>query len=122
HRLEAANIAKTLQTALPQTVENELRASRLDHLRTAMRHYEQVRSTLEMMDAGRMTELEKTFLRNSFFYIGDCAFDMADYSKAVAAYDAAALRYVDDPASLVAMVQIVNAYIAQGQTAQARTA
>jgi len=133
HRLEAGKIAATLQQALPQTVENELKASRIEHLRTAMRQYDQVRSELEALDdAGsavggsgsksRMTELERTFLRNAFFYVGDCAFDLGDYKKAISAYDAAALKYVDDPSSLVAMVQIVNAYVAQGLSSQARTA
>lgn len=131
HRLEAGKIAKTLQGAIPQTVENELKAARVEHLTTAIRLYEQVRAELEDMDsseaeasaaARRLTDLERTFLRNASFYIGDCAFDLGDYSRAIAAYDAAALKYVDDPSSLVAMVQIVNAYVAQGQLEQARTA
>lgn len=122
HRLEAGKIARTLEGALPQVVENQLKAERIEHLTTAMAEYAAVRTLLESVEPVRMTELEKTFLRNAYFSIGDCAFDLGDYGRAVAAYDAAALRYVDDPSSLVAMVQIVNAYVAQGQPAQARAA
>jgi hypothetical protein len=47
---------------------------------------------------------------------------LGDYDRAVASYDSAALKYADDPSSLVAMAQIVSAYVAEGQWAQARTA
>lgn len=122
HRLEAARIGETLRSAHSQVVEAELRADRADHLRQAITIYEQTRKALEAAPQARLTDLDKTFLRNASFYIGDCAFELGEYSRAIAAYDAAALAYVDDPASLVAMVQIVNAYVAQSQWAQARTA
>ena len=77
---------------------------------------------LEAGDQARLSELERTYIRNAYFYTGDCAFDLGDFEQAVAAYDTAALKYSDDPASLVAMVQIVNAYVSQRQWAQARTA
>ncbi len=122
HRLEADRIETTLTATLPQSVEGELKAKRLEHLRTAMKLYDRVRQGLEAADAARMTELDKTYLRNASFYVGDCAFDLGEYDKAVAAYDAAALKYADDPSSLVAMAQIVSAYLAEGRLAQARTA
>lgn len=122
HRLEAGRIEATLAATLPQSVEGELKAKRLEHLRTAMKLYERVRQGLEAADAARMTDLDKTYLRNASFYVGDCAFDLGEFDKAVTAYDAAALKYADDPASLVAMAQIVSAYIAEGRLAQARTA
>lgn len=122
HRLEAQRILTTLSSALPQAVEAELKAARLEHLRSAMAAYDQVRQNLDAADASRLTELERIFLRNACFYVGDCAYELGDYARAIAAYDAAALKYADDPASLVALVQIVGAYVAQGQLAQARTA
>jgi hypothetical protein len=48
--------------------------------------------------------------------------EMRDYAGAIAAYDAARLRYADDPASMVAMAQIVSAYAAQGRLDLARVA
>lgn len=122
HRLESQRIEQTLSAALPQSVEDELRTRRTEHLAAAVRLYDQVRQRLEAADPERLTELDRMLLRNAYFYAGDCAFDMGDYVRAVAAYDAAALKYADDPASLVAMAQIVSAYVAQGQWAQARTA
>lgn len=122
HRLEAGRIETTLAATLPQSVEDELKAARIDHLRAAMKLYDQVRERLETASAARMTELDKTYLRNASFYVGDCAFELGEYDRAVAAYDAAALKYTDDPSSLVAMAQIVSAYIAEGRFAQARTA
>lgn len=122
HRLEAQRILVTLSTALPQAVEAELKTARTEHLRAAMAAYDQVRQSLDAADASRLTELERLFLRNACFYVGDCAYELGDYARAIAAYDAAALKYADDPASLVALVQIVGAYVAQGQLAQARTA
>ncbi len=65
---------------------------------------------------------ESIALRNAYFYLGDSAFDLGAYDDAIKYYDRARDRYVSDPASLVAMVQIVNAYIATGQIGRARTA
>lgn len=65
---------------------------------------------------------ESIALRNAHFYLGDCAFDLGEYNTAIEYYDRARDRYVEDPASLVAMVQIVNAYIETGQFGRARTA
>lgn len=50
------------------------------------------------------------------------AFDLKDYETAIRHYDAARERYPKDPASLVAMIQIVNAYIELGDTQRAQTA
>src|SRR5690606_24232915 len=53
---------------------------------------------------------------------GDCAFDLGRFEAARRLYDAARERYPDDPASLVAMIQIVNAYLEEGDLARAATA
>lgn len=69
-----------------------------------------------------LSKLERVYLRNAMFYLGDCAFDLGDYSAAIVAYDAAAQQYATDPASLVALTQIVAAYAAQDKWPEARTA
>jgi tetratricopeptide (TPR) repeat protein len=126
HRLEAARIERALEQTMPQTQADELARTRAAHLADARRLFGEVRANLETKggDGGRrrLDELERVHLRNAYFYIGDCAMDLGDYEGAIAAYDAARLRYADDPASLVAMSQIVSAYVAQKQWAQARTA
>lgn len=121
HRLEAQRIAKALETKLPQTQADELASKREEHLGDARRLYAEVRTSLESRTT-RLDALEKVYMRNAYFYAGDCAFEQRDYDGAIAAYDTARLKYADDPASLVAMAQIVSAYIAQKQWAQASTA
>lgn len=123
HRLEAISIAKTLAAQkLPQTQTDELEGQRIEHLRAARTLYDTVRVALEAKDPRTLSGLERIHLRNAYFSIGDCAMEMRDYDSAIAAYDAARLKYADDPASLVAMAQIVSAYAAQEKWAEARTA
>ena len=122
NRLSAAQIAQTLRQGLPQATRETLEEERAGRLRSAAALYEAVRADLESDPSKRLDELEKICLRNAYFGIGDCKFDLGEYDAAIAAYDAARLRYADDPSSLVAMVQIVNAYVQQQRWPQARTA
>ena len=67
----------------------------------------------------RSAERSERFWR---FYRADCAFELGLYDQAIRLYDAAALRYQDEPAALAAYVQIVNSYCALGKMDQARLA
>lgn len=122
HRLEARRIAKALEVKMPATQAQELEATRVQHLRTARTMFQSVRESIEAREKKRLGADEKTYLRNAYFYAGDCAFDLKDYDGAIQAYDTARLKYADDPASLVAMAQIVSAYVAQRKFPQARIA
>ncbi len=123
HRREAVKIGKTLGTQrMPQAQTDLLERTRVDHLRTARTLYDAVRGELKDKDARTLTKLERTQLRNAYFSIGDCAMEMKDFDAAIASYDEARLKYSDDPASLVAMAQIVSAYAAEGKWAEAKTA
>lgn len=121
-RLSASAIANEMKQSLPQATRQEMERTRTERLRAAMLGYERVRDALEERPEAKRTELERAYMRNAYFYVGDCAFDLKDFDAAVKSYDAARTRYADDPASLVAMVQIVNAYVAQSRWAEARTA
>jgi tetratricopeptide (TPR) repeat protein len=68
------------------------------------------------------TELDKTYNKMSHFYRADCLYDSGQYEEAIRLYDIAAFRYSDDPASLAAYVQIVNAYYALNLPDQAKAA
>jgi len=122
NRLSAAQISLTLRQGLPQATRDALEQERTSRLQAAAQLYEGVRTALEADPARRLSELERICLRNAYFAIGDCAFDLGDFDSAIAAYDSARLKYADDPSSLVAMVQIVNAYVQQQRWPQARTA
>ena len=75
-----------------------------------------------MIDDLRLNDVQRQMLRNATFYRGDCAFQLKDYESAIRFYDTAAQRYSKDPASLTAMVQIVNCYVALDKNREAETA
>ena len=73
-------------------------------------------------DTPPKTELDKLYNKLSYFYRADCVYDSGQYEEAIRLYDVAAFRYQDDPASLAAYVQIVNAYHALNLPDQAKAA
>jgi tetratricopeptide (TPR) repeat protein len=122
-RQEAGAIERTLaREAMPDAEIVALTEKREAHLLEALRLFGLVRDDLGREDAARMSESRRVALRNSYFFLGDCAFDLGDYESAVRHYETARERYSRDPASLVAMVQIVNAYVAMGQLDRAKAA
>lgn len=67
-------------------------------------------------------DVDRVQLRLAHFYRADCAFDLGDFERAIKYYDHAAFRYQDDASALAAYVQIVNANVALGRQAEARSA
>lgn len=121
-RLLADEIERSLDEPMPDR-EREARVGAVfGHRRDAMAGFERARDAIEAMPLSQRTSLDMLQLRNACFYLGDCAFDMGDFELAIRHYDAAKERYPNDPASLVAMVQIVNAHVEQGDLSSARTA
>jgi outer membrane protein assembly factor BamD (BamD/ComL family) len=102
---------------MPDGERRETTALRAEHLAAATALYETVRADLEK--ERHRTTIRDLYLRNSYLFLGDCAFDAGDYAAAVKHYDAAKERYPRDPASLTAMTQIVAALLKQGRTAEA---
>jgi len=99
-----------------------LQAERLRRLSESEIYFNQVITELEAREFDELTALERTYLRNSYFFQADSAFDRGQYDQAIALYDEAAKRWEADPASLVAHVQIVNAYCELGDYAAAKRA
>ncbi|MEZ6243762.1 MAG: tetratricopeptide repeat protein [Phycisphaerales bacterium] len=123
YRLSARSLEQTLAgQAMPDSRRREMERLVRERRQAAIAGFEQVRAGLEGKDPRQRTPLEKVYLRNSYFYLGDLAFEMGDYQEAIRQYDRARERYPEDPASLVAMVQIVNAHLESGDIARARTA
>ncbi len=121
YRLSAAALALELTSgAMPEGERREKLKAREERLAAAGAAFDEVRAGLEAEP--HRTALEDVYLRNTYFYLGACAFDRKDYSAAIAHYDAARERYPKDPASLVAMVQVVSAYLAMGDVAKATLA
>jgi len=122
HRRLGDTIELSLGDSMPAVERNERIAKMRSHRSRAIEHYESAIRALGALKLNRIGMFESIALRNAYFYMGDCAFDLDDYGEAIRYYDIARDRYSDDPASLVAMVQIVNAYIAEGEIGRAATA
>lgn len=134
YRLSSTSIGDDLRKAMPQSERFKLRALRQKHLVAALDLYETVVQQFQQVDQAKLADLDRTLLRNALFYRGDCAFDLGEtfasdperaksyYERAIRYYDTSAQRYADDPASLVAMIQIVNCYAALGKWREVQTA
>jgi tetratricopeptide (TPR) repeat protein len=121
YRLSARAIGASLSGgAMPDGERRDLEKTRAARLTTAGELFEQCRRGLEARKHRGV--VEDLYLRNTYFYMGDCSFDLKDYPAAIAHYDAARERYPKEPASLVAMTQIVSALLAQGEVKKAEIA
>jgi TolA-binding protein len=98
----------------------EMESARRDRLTKAKGHYDQVvdmyRDNLPKADP------EKLYYKLAHFYRADCLYDLGQYDSAISLYDNAAFRFQDDPSSLAAYVQIVNAWCRLGKLEQAKAA
>ncbi len=105
---------------MPEAEARDLERTSRDRLAKAADNYEQCAAELDAQS--HRTELEDLYLRNALFYVADCAFDLKDFDSAVRRYEAARERYPRDPAALVAMTQVVAAYMEQGLLQKAEVA
>ncbi len=99
-----------------------LSTERNRRLEQAQQNYNQTIYELEGRNEAALSELEQLQLRNAYFYQADCAFDQQQYEEAIDLYDTAVRRWERHPASLVALVQIVNARCELGQYQEAKVA
>jgi tetratricopeptide (TPR) repeat protein len=98
----------------------EVVAAKRDRLAKARGLYDQA---IELYRAkGAPTDLDKLDEKLAYFYRADCMYDLGNYEEAIKLYDSAAFSYQNDPSSVAAYVQIVNAYIALGKPDQAKAA
>ena len=95
-------------------------AAKRERLTKARDQYEKVIEFYR--DRAPTRELDKLHLKLAHFYRADSLYDLGRYDEAIKLYDAAALKYQNDPASLAAYVQIVNSYCALGKFEDAKTA
>lgn len=123
NRLSAAEIAAELRQNMPQAQRIEKEKTREQRLRLAATKFQEVVDNLSHKRPEQASAFDRVMLRNSMFYLGDCAFDLGtDFTAAIAAYDLAAQRYASEPSALVARTQIVAAYVAMGKWEEARRA
>jgi TolA-binding protein len=113
-------LRKKLEGELSQRKRLALQKERRRRLKEAQRDYNQVINQLEARSGESRSPLEQVYYRNAYFYQADCAFDRGRYKPAIELYKEAARKFDDKPASLVALVQIVNAHCELGQYEQAQ--
>ncbi|MEM1097810.1 MAG: tetratricopeptide repeat protein [Planctomycetota bacterium] len=121
-RLSVAELDAQLALSIPQRQRREIEAERDQRLAEAQQHFGMARAALEARHELALSPLEKLYRRNAWFYEADAAFQRGDFATAIDQYRDAAGRWQGDPASLVAWVQIVNAYCEMGNFAAAKTA
>ncbi len=119
-RLEGERIGTALTQAMPGSERRELQRMREERLRSAIEQFELARDGLERIRD--LSAAEREALRNAYFFLGACAYDLEDYELAVKHYAAAHAKYSNDPAALVPLIQIVSARLQQGELALARAA
>lgn len=122
HRRSAGEIAEELREPMPETSRQERQTARAERLRRASALFQDVIDGVTAKDARIVSDLDRVYRRNAALYLGDTAFELGDMQAAVRHYEAAAQAYADDPASLMAMTQIVAAYAGQGRWAEAAAA
>lgn len=122
HRRLADEIEASLDEPMPAAQRESRAAKARSHRTEAIGVYEHAIKALSDLNVSQTGIFENVALRNAYFYLGDCAYDLDRFDDAIRYYDIARDRYSDEPASLIAMVQIVNAYIAKGELERARTA
>ncbi|MFO0376545.1 MAG: tetratricopeptide repeat protein, partial [bacterium] len=118
----ALDLAKELDSALPQTRRDEVTMEVRRRLSRAGDLFRQVGDTVGQIEERRLTRLDKLHRRNAAFYMADTAFEMGDLEAAIRQYEAAAQVYSSDPASLVARMQIVAAHVRLGRWREAAAA
>lgn len=123
HRLLAAEINQQItQNNLPRSHAEDLAARCAQHLQAAESRFAVVQERYETRGVARLDQYQQDQLRNALLYRGDCEYELGNLPRAIELYDQAARRYADHPASLIALIQIVNAYVKLGDEARAATA
>lgn len=111
--------AQTSASAVASEIA-EAAAARRDRLLKARSLYDQVIDLYRV--ATPTDDMDKLYQKLSHFYRADCMYDLGNYEEAIKLYDTAAFNYQNDPSSVSAYVQIVNAYFALGKPDEAKAA
>jgi tetratricopeptide (TPR) repeat protein len=92
-----------------------------DRFTEARRIFDQAIQALEERGA-ELDGLARDMLREAHMRRADCAFDIGEFEDAIALYEAVDRKYPEHPASMVALIQIVNACDQLGERTRAETA
>ena len=121
-RSSAGQLAQALTKNIPQSRRQALAAERVRRLEEAQALYANVIEELDDQPQSSLSPKDLVLYRNSYFYRADCAYDLGRFEESIVLYDQAAKRWDKDPASLIALVQIVNANCELGRFQDAKVA
>ena len=103
------------------SVRRQLLQQRRDLLEGALKDFQSLHSDLNALhEVGGLSEQHKSILRNSYFGEADALFALARYDEAILAYRNVGNRFLNQPESLEAFVQIAQCQRKLGQTEQAK--
>lgn len=122
YRRSVEDIDKDLREPMPQSKKLELQRERARRLEEAQKLFTQVVAEYELRDESTLSPVEALSFRNAYFYRADCAYDLRQFKQAIDLYEVAAKRWEAHPASLVALVQIVNSYCEMNMVQEAKVA
>src|SRR5690606_6071339 len=87
HRQSSDQLAQDLTQVLPENREASLRAAKVQRLETALKLFDEVVKMLDERDPATMSELERLYHRNAYFYRADYAFDLRRHEQAIRMQD-----------------------------------
>jgi len=122
YRKSAELIGDKIATSQPSNASDmaEAVSAQRDRWTKARALYDQV---IDLYKASAPdSDLDKLYQKLAYFYRADCMYDLGNYEEAIKLYDSAAFNYQNDPSSVSAYVQIVNAYFALGKPKEAEAA
>lgn len=125
YRKSVDRIDQQLEQPLNPDRRSAFQAERARRLAEAQKAFGRVIDLYEAMAADARSKLQNLYLRNSYFYRADCAYDLGRHEGpdgAIELYQRAARRYEGEPAVLIAQVQIFNSYCEMQRYDLARTA
>ncbi len=121
HRKAARLPKKRLETETIETNRNALIREIQTELEKAAMHFLDIQERLNEEQQERdLTKLEQRLLRNAYFAHADALFDMGKFEEAQRVYSTASNRYINDPESLEAFLQIANCQKQLGRYSDAR--
>ena len=124
YQRSAAQLEQRLSEPLAASQKADAAAERKLRLDAAIDLFTQAIDTYESRDPATLSDEQKLYLRNSYFYRADCAYALRRFEGpggAIEYYDLARQQYEQEPAVLVALIQMVNCYCELGQFDRART-
>ncbi len=113
-RMDAQRIEEELGRAIPASEREALEATRRTRLETARDLFARTIEELSAIDGRRLGLARGEMLRNSMYFRAASVRALGDAERAVELYDEAYARFPEDPASLVALTQIVSVRLEQG--------